>query len=271
MTFFEYGSNAGLFLKLATDFGFRDVYGLEQSNRHFRVSKNYRESLGMDFKLLHHYIDESFTYDQLPLSDVSLLANFHYHLEVPVLRKLLAALEEKACTVIVVSVEGLRERPWKASGDKNDVESYFRYWKKMGECKLLSEKDDPHPRKMFSLKYQSPKIKRVPMKEIKIRNPHHERTISAMNDYIRLCLTGKDFNIRKTQYYRLEMKRKEGRVPEKDVFERAEKKRNTLHDIIQNGMKSPIIVNNDRYVIDGTHRLFLLQAMGYRSAIVRIL
>ena len=59
-TFIEIGCNAGLFLKLAMDVGFRDVIGIEASLQRIGQARQYRESNGYPYKLIHQTVDADF-------------------------------------------------------------------------------------------------------------------------------------------------------------------------------------------------------------------
>ena len=62
--FVEMGCNAGLFLKMAKEKGFRDVVGVEQSTRTYRSARKYRDSLGLDYEILNRMVGEHFDYDE---------------------------------------------------------------------------------------------------------------------------------------------------------------------------------------------------------------
>ena len=49
-TFMELGFNAGMFLKMAADYGYREVIGVEKSKLVCRVAKKYRDDLGLNYK-----------------------------------------------------------------------------------------------------------------------------------------------------------------------------------------------------------------------------
>ena len=79
-TFVEIGCNVGLYLTLASEYGFRNVMGVEAKQANYRMAIRYRNSLGLDYKVLHRTVGENFSFDEMPVADVVLLANVHYYI-----------------------------------------------------------------------------------------------------------------------------------------------------------------------------------------------
>ncbi len=51
--FIDVGCNAGMFLRMAKDWGFRDVIGIEKNRTPIAHAKRYRDALNYKYKLLH--------------------------------------------------------------------------------------------------------------------------------------------------------------------------------------------------------------------------
>ena len=258
LTLIEYGSNAGLFLKLAKEYGFDRVVGIEHGINSSHVAKQYREYNGLDYKLIHQFIGLGFDFEQLPLADVTLLPNFHYHQPIQNLAYILDNLETKTEYILLVGAK-LHQPNWKTSGLKDRTEHYFRYWHKIGEIDNLPTKGDPHPREMYSILYQSPKIKRVPLHTIVLNNFHRTRRIGWASDFIRRVIKEREFDVRETECFkRLKV--------DPNLLEQ---RRIDILDMIENGIKKPIIIRQDNIIADGANRYLLLKELGYKTAIIR--
>ena len=68
-----------LFLKIAKDKGFRTAIGVEKSAEVCKRGKKYRDSIGYDYEILNRAVGENFSFDEIPLADVTLISNVHYY------------------------------------------------------------------------------------------------------------------------------------------------------------------------------------------------
>ena len=143
--FIEYGSNAGMYLKLARE-KYGTVIGLERNANDCEVARTYLKDT--DCQVIHRQIDEHI--DDLPLADVTLLANFHYHQHIDEFRRLLDVLEHRTCYALIVSVRE-PQRHWRAQAGVEDVLGYFRHWELAKQIPFVPASGDPHPRPMFSM------------------------------------------------------------------------------------------------------------------------
>ncbi len=72
-----------------------------------------------------------------------------------------------------------------------------------------------------------------------------------------------------TQYYLKWAERKQGRWTTKTIRRFVDGKYKMMLDIKENGLKDPIIIDSENRICDGGHRLVALEALGYKSVIVR--
>jgi SAM-dependent methyltransferase len=156
MTFMELGCNAGLFLKMAKEKGFKKVYGIESDDYACEVS---RQIVGDSVR--NETIDESFNMDTLPCVDYVLMSNFHYHLHLPVLVKLVHVIQRKARYVILVSSDNRTTRH-KINTDEKATRHCFRHFKEIKHIPRLPIEGDTKPRRMFSFLFGT-ELKRIPI------------------------------------------------------------------------------------------------------------
>ena len=72
-----------------------------------------------------------------------------------------------------------------------------------------------------------------------------------------------------SDYYARWIERKKGKWSIRTIKKFVRGKYNLMLDMKENGMKDPIIIDQDNRLCDGGHRLVILDALGYESAIVR--
>ena len=158
MTFVDMGCNAGMFLKLAKS-KFKRVFGLEADTEAYNMALKY-----VDCDILNKKLDENFDYDSIPVADVTLLANFHYHIFMPVFLHYINLIRRKTRYLIVVSAR-IKTRKHFPDTDLGSVREYFKLWEEVGAIDNVSTEGDPHPRDMFSVAFKTD-LQRVPIKEI---------------------------------------------------------------------------------------------------------
>jgi len=270
LSFLEIGCNAGLFLRMAKEHGFRDVMGIETWKTPCRMGEMYRDSLGLDYKIINETLNEyDYDFDKLPVADVVLLANLHYHLTTPTLVKLLDALRTKARYVIVVSVEKKSEKYFKPNPRIGATRNYFKDWVEVDRVYPISTEGDPHPREMYSLLFKS-NLVRIPLDEIRIHGRPEYRLSKASLDFTKTALDMRKFDVKKKVYFKILMRIK--RDPdEKEIEEFLEKKAGLARDIARHGLRTPMLLSGDNYLLDGNHRVITMKAMGYKSIIARII
>ena len=274
MTFVEIGCNAGLFLKLATEYGFRDVVGVEADIDACRMAEYYRDRHGLGYRVLNYTVGKDFDWDELPCADVVLLANVHYYVPLNEFLPFLDRMRWKAVECVVVSRD-MRDR--KHGHPLPDIESlrlYFRDWECLRVLQTSSNmlEGDPHPRRVHSLLFRS-QLQRQPI-------GFHTK---AWHDYpkqrelIELARAGGEPDLRDTENWRYWAQRKQAdkegrkdRWTDEQVMAHVRRRYDLARDIMENGMKEPILVRPDRVGIDGGNRAAILRLLGYKSVIVRV-
>ena len=276
MTLVDMGCNNGLFLKLAKERGFRDVIGIEKDKGAYKRALRYREFNGLDYKLLHREVGCDFSFDEIPVADFTILANFHYHLRPSEWLKYLDQLFYKTCYCIIVSPDAYseveRQRPKRSI---TGVRWAFKDWEEVG-AKYRSrlgwrEKGDHARRDLHSHLFRS-KLRRKKIKEL------DEGAIGTPAKYIRdhgnpfneMIKTDR-VNLTKTAYYKIWEERMRLKWSKKRIYEFVKRKAETMADVKENGMKDPILIRADNTVIDGGHRMVLFEESGYKSIITRTL
>ena len=272
MTFVDVGCNAGLFLKLAKDKGFRDVIGIEKSRKAYERAIKYRDYLGYDYKVLNRMVGYDFSFDEVQVADVTLLSNVHYYFQISDWLKYLDQLQYKTCYCLIITRPLRRVFHWMPLTQIADVRHYFRGWKEVGAIyrtrhKHIEERDDPSPRVLWSLLFKS-KLKRVKMENLERGAPGGMVKLPTA-DLIEQIANRKKVDIEKTDYYKTWRTRMERRWDEKTTKEFVRQKIDLMYDIKKNGMKDPILVQLDNKIIDGGHRIAILKELGYKSIIAR--
>ena len=285
MAFVEMGCNAGLFLKMAKEKGFHTVVGVDMVGANCDAAVKYRDSLGMDYKVLNRTLGNyivgtskggiainpnsvdyvEFNFDEIPVADVTLLANFHYHLDINTFLMYLDRLRYKTRYCIVVSAK-VRSAHWKAHPDMNSLRVYFKEWEEVGSVYPPSTEGDPHKREMFSMLFKSPVLGRVDIDTVHGRGGENATRDIELAEMVRDC----DFDLipMDTSYYKNQLKlRSKWSQEEVDAF--VGEKINLLYDVKRNGMREPLLVRSDNMIIDGGHRLLMYKVLGRQGVIVR--
>ncbi len=272
-TFVEMGCNAGLFLKLATEKGFRDVVGVEKDKTPCKEGIRYRDLLGHNYKILKRKMGDgfggvgTFDIDEIPIADYTLLSTFHYYIEIDVWLKYLDLLKNKTRYCIVVSRPTKREH-WRALGELKAVKKYFEDWEQVGEVKSISANGDPSPREdMYSICFKS-KLGREKMEDIKTENSD-KKMFKAKVALAELAVKNDKIDLTKTDYFQQWVNRKKDKWSSKLIKEFVTDKFNRMVDVRKNGLIEPLIIQSNGKISDGGHRLVMLKALNYKSTIVR--
>ena len=65
MTFLDIGCNCGLYLKMAKDWGFRDVVGVEKDIKTYERAIKFKEHIKGNYKILHREVGKDFSFDEV--------------------------------------------------------------------------------------------------------------------------------------------------------------------------------------------------------------
>jgi len=257
MTLIDMGSNAGLFLGYAKEKGFSKVIGIESDKK--AVEKGLEHH---DYDLRHEYVEEA----ELPLADYILFVNVHYYINIGDFIPLLDRLRNRTRYCLVVS-GNKRTYPHIASSRANDLRKYFKDWNEVKGVDRIDGTGDPSPRKLWTLAFQSPTLKRVSMDKLDCGNHVQEGFYEAID---------KGIDYRNTRYfkiikpYRLKKNRRSLSVwTEEQLHEFFEKKIYIYKSVKNDGLEEPIIINSAGKILDGNHRFMMLKHLGHKTILVR--
>jgi hypothetical protein len=269
MAFIEIGCNNGLFLKLAKEKGFRNVIGIEADKKAVKRGIEYRDSLGMDYKILNRRVGENFSFEELPVADFILISNVHYYFDLEDWFKLLDQMIHKTRYCLIISRPVEPNHHWKPRTDITGIKWYFRHWKSQGAIYGLKShhkaKRDPSPRVLWSFLFES-ELKRVQIDDL-IKGADGDNIKLERDSFIEELKKG--IKLEDTKYYQIWRKRMSRRWDEKRTKEFVQKKIDLINDMRENGMKEPILVQLNNKLIDGGHRTAILRDLGYKSIITR--
>lgn len=275
-TFIELGCNAGLFLKLAVDAGFKQVIGIEASQQRMRQAREFRGSNRYFYGLRQQKVGVDFELEQLPLADVTLISNMHYYLPVGVFSDLADRLRSRSMYCLIVSAKA-RRRQGCARHYLESVRGYFRNWE---EVEVVGDwdgaeglvKDDPTPRKqMYSVLFKGDLETRDVEAQWKKSvgdfggGPDRLEVAIGWRSFFRDILDGEDVNLRQTFLYQYYSNRNRA----KWILDRLEEKRKLALNVQANGMMEPLYMDRKNRVLDGMHRLNLACELGYKDILVR--
>ena len=274
-TFIEIGCNAGLFLKMATDAGFKNVVGVERNRQIFNQAKCFREHTGGKYRLVNEGVGVDLRLEDLPISDVVLIANAHYYFTVGAFSKLVDSLRNRSLYCIVVSARAKR-RKGNALYDINSVRGYFRDWHEITTIEDVDIEGDPCPRpQMYSVLFRG-NLSTLDVNDYHgawfeaAKDKEHRSYMLApsMQDFFTKVLSGENFEIEDTSFYEYWRDREPHRSPEwtKNFLSY---KAGLAKDIQGNGIKEPIYINQDGMLLDGLHRLCIAKLLGYKHIICK--
>ena len=257
MTFIDMGCNKGLFLNLAQEKGFRNVIGVDGDKDAVEKGILWRDRHGKSYKLLNLKMEECI--DQLPLADYTVFANSHYYFTVNDWTDYLDVLQYKTRYVIIVTAEKRHlNRCW-ASAGLDEIRSNFRFWKEVRFIDELPIKDDPMPRRLWGLCFESPHLERIEINKLDSSNHVQDSFWGELDN-------GIDYH--KTHYYRILIKyRRHWGVEKLDKW--MEERIRIYKDLKENGLKKPILVDSGILILDGNHRYSGLKHLGYKNIIIR--
>ena len=268
-TFVEMGCNAGLFLKMAKEKGFDRVIGVEASRSAYKVGLEYKAQNGLNYEIMNQTIGEGFVYD-LPMADVTVMSNFHYHLDFPNFYPLIDRMRFKTIYCLVVSAR-VTDAHWKPSWQMNAVRHYFKDWQEIKAVYPIEVENDPHSREeMYGILFKSP-LERVNISDIwnKKDNGKYVGNDIPTNEFARQVIENESFDFMESNYYKAVYKMRESKWKEDKIIKFVKAKYDLMYSIKRGGLKSPIYLRLDNKIADGGHRKAMIEELGYKSIIAR--
>jgi len=273
--FVEMGCDAGLFLKMAKDYGYPYVFGVEKNKTPYGAAVRYRDVIGYDYRVIKRKMGGkfgelgNFDIDELPIADVTLLATFHYHIAIEAWYKYLDRLMGKSCYVLVVSAPAKPRYHWRVNGHFGYVKKYFRDWLEIGRINKVPQEGDPKPRELYSVLFKNPILKRVPIDAITTRTGRDAFGEAGIKELTKQVMAGEEINMPETTLYKDWCKRQPS-WSKRTLGVFFQGKLNLIRSLIEDWPKDPILVQKDTLKLsDGGHRLVILETLGYKSVIVR--
>jgi len=274
-TFVEIGCNAGLYLKMATEYGFRNVWGVEKDIETFEAAKLYRDSYNMKYKILNRTVGENFDWDELPVADVVLLSNMHYYIHMEHFIPFLDRLYHKTIYCIVVSRHMRKKKHGHPLPEIEPIRLMFKEWDTMRVLRTSSQMKagDPHPRDVHSLLFRS-ELQRQTIKDYTVRTQKYIK----QQEYIDMVNAGESLTFEGTEnwHYWKQRKQESKSKPEdmwtdEQIKEHLQRRYGLVKSMIEDGMREAVLVGPDRIGIDGGNRAQILKLLGYNSIIVRMI
>ena len=268
MTFIEIGCNAGMYLALAKKKGFANAIGIEKDKTNCKVGEEYRDSLGLDYKIINDSVGQKFDFDDMPVADYVVLANLHYHLLLDDFLYLVERLEHKAIHCLVVSVD-IKKPHWKPKGDIKSVRGYFKNWTEVKSVGPINTKGDPRPRDLFGILFKS-KLERRKIRNLRSSHKQMIKRSPSLEKFADDVVNHRSINIRKHPYYaRTKWSRKHKWI-EKEMYDFVKQKKELMESIRDDGLKRAVNIEKDGRMLEGNHRLVILRHLGYKSVIVKV-
>ena len=253
-TLVDMGSNAGLFLKLAEDMGFKAI-GVDSDKEAVARGLAWRDKNKGKYQILCTPMEECI--DLLPMADYTVLANSHYYFYIADWLDYLDELRFKTRYCIIVTTEKRNSQISMASADPDAIRSYFMDWEDVGFIDALPTEGDPSPRKLYGMCFKS-QIERVPM-NLDCGNHVQDKFYEELD-------TGKEFS--RTKYYKiLKGYRKKWSEEELNLF--ILNKISLFNSVKKNGQLRPVIVGENNRVLDGNHLYSIMNYLGYDNCFIR--
>ena len=203
---------------------------------------------------------------ELPLADYVVFANSHYYLNISDFVLLLDRLRNRTRFCLVVSGDK-KTYPHIASSKAKDIRRYFNDWKEIDGISQIDPIGDPAPRKLWTLVFQSPTLKRVSMRGLDCGNYVQSSFYQQLDE-------GVDY--RKTKYfgiiknYRLNKNSESLSVWTEDELHIFFKGKIDLYKSVkESGLQNPIIINHTGKILDGNHRYMIMKHLGHTTILVR--
>lgn len=257
LTFVEMGCNAGLFLKLAQDKGFKTVVGVDSDVDAIQRGCRWRDANGGHYRFIRSKMEESI--EDLPVADYTVLVNAHYYFSIDEWLKYLDRLQYKTRYCIIVTTEKRPGNRCWAQADVENVRKYFKTWEETGFVDAISTEGDPRPRKLYGLCFKSPFVERVSIDSLDSGN-------HVQDEFYKEIDQGIAFN--KTKYYKI-LKPYRKNWTEEELDSWIVRKINLYRHIENFWITNPLIISSDNLILDGNHRCQMLKHLGNKEVLVR--
>ncbi|MDP1729044.1 MAG: hypothetical protein Q8L27_02465 [archaeon] len=253
----DMGCNAGLFLKLAEDKGFRDIIGVDSNLGAIERGLAWRDKNGSKYKMFNLEINNCI--DELPVVDYTVLANAHYYFTINDFIYYLDELQYKTRYCIVVTDhKNHLNRCW-ARADIESIRGYFKNWEEIGFIDEIDGTNDLAPRKLRSLCFKSKFTDKLPIKDLDSSNHVQDQFYAELDK-------GTDF--KNTRYYGIIKKYRVNWSQEK--LDEWFKERIKVYEAIKkDGLKKTIMIDSNNMILDGNHRYGMIRNLGYKNIFVR--
>jgi len=254
--FIDIGCNAGLFLKLAKEYGFNEVIGVEPN----KVA--YNKAIKFGHKVINKEIENCL--EELPVADVTLLANAHYYIKNEDWLIYLDRLKEKTKYCIIVTVKKKPNEKY-APSDVDGIQKDFKDWNQISATHIPKD-DTPHSRELHTLCFQNPLLDRVDINSLDNGNNQQRNFLDELD---------KGIDPFKTNYYRRlkSYRRHNGSKQEMWSKERLTEYMNErvelYKNVKENGLIDPILVGDENRIKDGNHRHEIIRHLGYKSILIK--
>ncbi len=255
ITLVDMGCNAGLFLKLAEDMGYKAI-GVDSSREAIERGIKWRDEHKGRYKLILSNIENCI--DELPLSDYTVLANAHYYFTVNDFLDYLDKLQYKTRYCIVVTDEKKHMNRCWASADVDDIRSFYKGWDEVGFIDVLPQTGGS-PRKLRSLCFKSRYIDKSLIDKLDSSN-------HVQDDFYSEIDSGKDYW--ETKYYKI-LKKYRAKWGEEKLNGWIAERLQVYEDIKRDGMKVPIIIDKNDRILDGNHRYAMTRNLGLNKIFTR--
>lgn len=256
LTLIDMGCNAGLFLKLAEDMGFKSL-GVDFDKEAVDKGEVWRDSNGGKYEFYRLALNESI--GKLPLSDYTVLANAHYYFTINDFLDYLDRLKFKTRYCIVVTDEKKHlNRCW-ASADVEDIRRFYKEWEEVGFIDLIDPTGDPSPRKLRSLCFKSKFLEKIEVDKLDSSN-HVQDSFYAELD------NGTPYE--KTKYFWI-MERYRKTWSKERLHNWFQERVELYNSVKKEGIKIPLIVDVENKILDGNHRYSMLKSLGFKEVFIR--
>ena len=257
LTLVDMGCNAGIFLTLAKDKGFKTVIGVDSDEKAVARGRAWRDEHGKDYTIMKRKMEEAI--DDLPVADYTILANAHYYFTINDWLDYLDKLQYKSRYCIIVTAEKRHGNRCWASAHLPDIRNYFRDWEEVGFIDDVPLEGDPHPRKLWGLCFKSPYVDRVPVDTLDCGNHVQDQFYGEID-------AGKEFTA--TRYYKI-LKPYRKRWSEEKLNNWMLERMKVYDSVKNDGVKIAILIDSEDKILDGNHRYSMLKHLGNKTVIVR--